>query len=172
MTESSYISNYTRKLTLLFRTYFFLVILGGLITLNALFKIPTEAKNIAFWGLSRDRLLMIGGISILIFFALGILLSSWFSKHNINRFAHHSQKISKYQPFFGWCVLFCSFVFLGSVYLISLTPEITEPFTQAYFIRLLPLITWIGIRITRMPYRDYADYADGRKKIVTRSPAV
>ena len=142
MIDSSARSNNTGKLILLFRIYFFFVISGGLITLNALFKIPTEANNIAFGGFSRVRLLMISGILIVIFFAFGFLLSSWFSTQYFTRFAYRAQKISKNHSFFGWCVLFGSLIFFGSVYFTSLTPEITEPFTQAYFIRLSPIITW------------------------------
>ena len=80
MNQTSPASQYTRKHTLVLRIYLPLVVFGGIITLGYLLKIPTEAKNSVFLGLSKERMLMVGGILVVILIAGIVLISSWVRK--------------------------------------------------------------------------------------------
>jgi hypothetical protein len=145
MTQPSSASQYTDKHTLVLRVYFALVIIGGIITLVSLLQIPTEAKNVAIFGLSKERMLMLGGVLIGIVFVAGVLITSWLNKPFFTRFEQALAIRIQHKPFYGKSILFCSLILFGSAYLILLTPEITEPFTQAYFVRLQPPIAWVSI---------------------------
>jgi hypothetical protein len=142
MTPESPASQNTSNYTPVLRVYFTLVIIGGLLTLGSILQIPTEAKNVVIFGLSGERLLMIVGILTVILGAVGILLSSWVRKPFFTRFERRLTAKIQQKTFWGWSILLCSLILFGSAYLITLSPEITEPFTQAYFVRMQPLITW------------------------------
>ncbi len=142
MTQTSSASQYTEKNTLVLRVYFALAIIGGIITLLSLLNIPTEAKNAAVFGLSKGRMLMLGGVLIGMVFVLGVLLTSWMNKPFFTRVEQTLVNWIQHKPFYGLSILFCSLILFCCAYLILLTPEITEPFTLAYFIRLQPLIAW------------------------------
>ena len=73
------------------------------------------------------------GILIVVVVATGFLLTSWIHKPFFIRFEQRLVNKIQSKTFYGWSILFCSVVLFGSAYLITLTPEIIEPFTQAYF---------------------------------------
>jgi hypothetical protein len=144
MTPTSSASPQLGENVFVLRIYLILVVIGGLITIFSLQQFPTETKNIVILGLSWARVLMISGILIVILLTAVFLFSSWFQKPLFIRFEKNLSLKTQNKTFYGLTILICSLVLFGSAYLILLTPEITEPFTQAYFVRLQPLIAWVA----------------------------
>jgi hypothetical protein len=70
------------------------------------------------------------------------LLASYLRKAWFEAFTQNL--IDKLQPgkTWGWWIVYCTLGLLGGSYLILLTPEISEPFTLAYFERLQPFLVW------------------------------
>ena len=135
----------TQKQTLVLRIYFALMVLGGLLTVKYLLRFPTESKNAIVWGLSKERLTMVALVSIVILVAFGMLLVSWVRKPFFNRFQSKIAATLQNKNTWGSVILVCTLGLLGGSYLGLLTPEIQEPFAQAYFERLQPLMLWFTL---------------------------
>ena len=135
----------TQKQTLVLRIYFALMVLGGLLTVKYLLRFPTESKNAIVWGLSKERLTMVALVSIVILVAFGMLLVSWVRKPFFNRFQSKIAATLQNKNTWGSVILVCTLGLLGGSYLSLLTPEIQEPFAQAYFERLQPLMLWFTL---------------------------
>lgn len=135
----------TKINTLLLQIYFSLMIIGGLLTLGALWRIPAEGKSAVFFGLSNGRLVLVGIVLLIIFGAGGILLGSWLQKSWFLNFTLSVSRKIEQRKTWGWWILFCTLGLFGGSYLILLTPEITEPYTSAYFERLQPLLVWFTV---------------------------
>ncbi len=126
------------------RIYLVLVIIGGALTLWSFLQIPIESENVIILGLSKERLVIAFGVVSVIVAALGVLFSSWIKKSAFTRFQEKLIAKLQHRTTWGWVILICFIGFLFGSYLTLLTPEITEPFTLAYFERLQPLILWFS----------------------------
>ncbi len=145
MNKQPLASQSTQKAVILLRLYFILVILGGLLALWTLLRIPGEVKNIVVFGLSKERLVMAAGILLVILGASYFLISSWLRKSFFAAFQEKLTTIIRQKSTWGWIIFFSTLGLLISSYLILQIPEITEPFTKAYFERMLPLLIWFAL---------------------------
>ena len=145
MNDQSLASHFTQKITHLLRVYFLLASLAGFLALWQLLRIPVGAKNALILGLSIERLVLAAGILGVILAAAGMLLASWLRKPFFIRFQEKLTAELQKRSTWGWAIFgFALGLFLGS-YWILLTPEITEPFTLAYFERLQPWMWLLSI---------------------------
>jgi hypothetical protein len=127
------------------RSYLLLVTIEGLITAWSLTRIPADAKNALLFGMSAGRLILLG-LTLLITLVSGwLLIKTWHSHSWFNAFEERFDILVNREKLWGLSILICIGLLIGGGYFILLTPEINEPFTQAYFIRLRPLIAWATI---------------------------
>jgi len=122
--------------------YFLLLILVGTFTLWSFVEIPGEAKSHFLFGLSLERIFL---FSVVFLFTL---MGVWFlSRSIINRkwFSSTSQvlisSLERNRLFVAILSICVSFIVIGCNFIFSLL-TITEPVTQAYYVRLRPLILW------------------------------
>ena len=131
-----------RKTTLLI-LFCLLTITEGIITIEMLFSIPRETKNAMIFGLSPERIIL---LALIAFFPIcsGIILTYLIinqSKRSailviIDRFLSSSKVLLKANIAF-------LLILIAGLEFIMLTPEIAEPFTHSYFVRLRPLVLLI-----------------------------
>lgn len=127
---------------LAWRVYLTAAALEALIALAALFRQPSEAGNELLFGLSAARLAIIAPVLALFTIAAWLLLRSW---QNPARASTQVRNLAERlrQPGLGGVLLLLSGLGLaGSLFAISLAPEIQEPVAAALFHRLLPLF-WL-----------------------------
>jgi len=126
----------------IWRGYFSFAVLGGIFALYLLLQRQSESR-VFLLGLSPSRFIL-GGIILLATLTFGwLLLQSWFRpqwvEERLDRIASVLSSPSR------WCIILVitGLLFLAGCYFITLVPEVTESFTRAYFVRLLPLVAWI-----------------------------
>ena len=130
---------------LAFRIYLFLNILGGMLTITGLLSIPSDTKNVLIFGLSASRLIMLSGVLFISVGASWLLIRTY--RHEVWFHNRIDALINKLQDrnFWAGALLLCIAGVIGSSYYLLLTPEITNPFTHSYFVRLSPLLWWAGM---------------------------
>ena len=100
--------------------------------------IPSESKNVILLGLSLERLILLGGMGLILFMFLAL---SWGAGRNTNWFKRMSQALIEplQKPkIWGFVVLSSIILLINGSFFTLITPEITELFAQAYFVRLQP----------------------------------
>ncbi len=104
-----------------------------------LWRIPSETAGGVLFGLSLERFTLLGGMLLfgLIFLALAVGAwqnSRWMGWVGEKWHTHlHQPKI------WGTWVSACLLLLISGCFFTLITPEITEPFAAAYFLRLQPL---------------------------------
>lgn len=86
---------------------------------------------------------MMGGVLVGVFILGWLLIKSWI---NPVWFKSSFDRLSAWlvrPAVWGKMIFFMILLMFGGIYLAMLTPDVTEPFTKAYFDRLLPIIIWI-----------------------------
>jgi hypothetical protein len=128
-----------RSALLLWRIYLLLAIFQGMVAITLLVKVGSSAA-----GISPLRLviLMSTAIFLLIFVWLAVL--SW------ARPARFSQGFARLEAYFTqrphtwvWTMLISSLLAILGAFFITLVPDVKEPFSHAYFERVLPLVIWL-----------------------------
>jgi hypothetical protein len=113
----------------------------GIVALAFYFSIPSEGGGFLV-GLSTIRLILLGGILLLIGLALAAAASLWRSTnippHPAVRIL---QKLGRGRGW-KWLLLLSVFGILAGAFIVLLTPEVSEPFARAYLERTLPLVFW------------------------------
>ena len=133
------------KHILTLRIWLALAALSGLLAAWALARIPAESGSALLLGLTRSRLMIIAGVLAVVLVLLGLLTASWPRRAAFERFpARLNTRLARGNAW-NWSVLLLSLGLLVNAYLWLLTPELTEPFTLAYFQRLQPLMAWGAI---------------------------
>lgn len=132
----------TRNALRTWRIFFILAILQGLLAVVALLLSASEPGSRLFLGLSAARLVSIFVGLIVLATLTWLLLCSWIKPKwtlcQLRRLAalrDHPRRWSCY-------LLLSGFMIFGGIFIITLTPELREPFTQALFARLLPFVIW------------------------------
>lgn len=128
------------------RLFWGLAFLEGLLALVWMLRAPSEAERAVWLGLSAGRL-AIGGIILSFLAAIAALLlwsrwrqgqleerlQAWLKQFTTDANAARRIGGGKFVLAAGFCL---------GMQLLLMTPEIQEPFSRAYFERLLPLIAW------------------------------
>ena len=129
-----------RKTMLAWRSFFALAILQVVFCLFLLVKNAADSDGRLFSGISTERFVIIGVVSVFLVVFIWLLAASWirpgWTEHRIDKLI----KLPQHPKTFGSLIILCGLAFLGGLYAISLTPELTEPFTAAIFDRLLPVV--------------------------------
>lgn len=127
----------------LLSSYFFVTAILGAASLLLYSGIPSESQQALLWGLSLERLLVMGGLLglALIFCALGILV--WLPGPYANLTGRLDRLLADRRKFWLAVWLASSALLSGAFFVLS-TQDIREPFTQAFYLRLGPLAIWIA----------------------------
>jgi hypothetical protein len=129
------------------RAFFLFGLFGAVQSLMGLFllwRIPSDTKNGILFGLSLERFALLGGmiLSGVIFTALSVGAwrnSSWFERLSQGWIEH----LQKPKVWGIWVVSSILFLISG-IFFTIITPEITEPFAAAYFLRLQPYALFVA----------------------------
>ena len=135
----------TKFKLLILRIYSALIIAGGILTLRSLLSIPKEAGNVILFGLSPERLLMAGGVVLISAVGAWMLVQSWLHPAKFDAFRQRLETKIRAEKIWGNAIGLCIIGIISGSSFILQTAEISEPFTQAYFVRLQPLILWVLI---------------------------
>lgn len=127
------------------RLYFLAATIQGGVILRSLLFIPTDAKNRFLFGFSLLRLGIIVGVLLVMLVFAWLVLQTWRHRPGFSRLKASLESQLQRQNVWAWTVFLIACLLLGGSYLLLLTPEIKEPFAQAYFERLAPLILWITL---------------------------
>ncbi len=130
------------QLLLAWRVFFALAISQSLLVLGLLTR-ETSAGQRFLIGFSFSRLAIIGLVLVVLAAFIALLLMSWSRPDWTQRQIRKAQSLPERQKTFASILLVSGLVMLGGVYSITLTPEISEPFTATLFQRLIPLIVWL-----------------------------
>lgn len=127
---------------LILRLALILGICEGVLTLIALLRIPADTKNALLWGLSLERAILLAGTVLITLAAGAWLLRTWLRPAWFASFQERLRaRLADRRTWGALLILSASGVMAGSYHML-LAPEITEPFSRAYFERLLPLLGW------------------------------
>jgi hypothetical protein len=125
------------------RGFFLLAALGGFAGLAFLFSTPSESTSSIIFGLSFLRLVIALAITVFSLASILVLIAAWRSPGRFDqRLDQFLQRLNKPIPW-AISIFVCLTIFLTGLFFITLTPEIQEPFTRAYFERLLPAVLWL-----------------------------
>jgi len=130
------------QLIISWRVYLSLAILQSVPVIILMFLSQSSPDSILILGLSRERLILTLGILSILCLFLSLFIRTWLSP---NRTIDRLRKIISLlenQPAWGLVLLVLGLFSITGSYLITLIPEITEPFTKAIFFRLQPIIIW------------------------------
>lgn len=121
------------------RVYLGLAALLAAVALFLLLRIPSEGRGALVFGLTPFRLLMAAGLLAVFLFFGGVLLWSWLRPREFKgRLLNWGEKLSRPTPW-GVALLLSLIGLVGGAYALLLTPEISEPFTRAYYERMAPV---------------------------------
>lgn len=127
---------------LFWRVFFLLAVLQGLGALAFLLTIRSESYLL--FGLSSGRLVIAAAILVMILAFVWQLLQTWLQpgrmQVRLNRLCAYLERPANWER--ALAALFL--LFLTGAYLITLTPDIAEPFARGYFERLLPVIVLVA----------------------------
>lgn len=126
---------------LLWRVYFALLILQGILTLGLIFQSKSEAS--LFLGLSSVR----GALALVVLCILAAtgwsLVESWRKPQNclkmVDRLINWLEKPGRWTKI----TLFLGLILVAGSYQLTLIPELEEPFTAKLLTRLAPVIVWL-----------------------------
>ena len=124
------------------RLFWLVAVIQSLSSLVFMLRTKSEPGAAAWMGLSPVRIVLGLGVLASVIFFLWFLIESWISQDRYRRRMQWLVSRLSNRKVWGLSILVVSAIFLGGSYFISLTPEITEPFTLAYFERLIPLVIW------------------------------
>jgi len=129
------------KLVLL--VYMVLILFGGILTLRSILNIPSEESSVIALGLTSERLILFIGV-LAITLSSGVILAK--SVTNPSGFSQLSSKLSSQlvidKVFGSILILSILGIIIGSNFNIII-PEIQEPVTLAFYIRLEPFMHWV-----------------------------
>jgi hypothetical protein len=117
----------------LWRIYLLLGFFLGIVSLAFFLRIPSEAAGSWILGLTPSRLLIAAGVVAAIIVLGWLSLRSWrepdWFEVVVTKLDYRLSQTSSW----GIGLAVSLFGFFGGAYALLLTPEITEPFTKAYF---------------------------------------
>ncbi|MEW5868256.1 MAG: hypothetical protein AB1894_03200 [Chloroflexota bacterium] len=124
------------------RAYLLLAAAQGLEVAWLVAASPSEPGRAVLGGLSLPRLVLLGLVVLAEALLLALLVETWRRRERAER--RLGAILGWLRPERRWKMLLLAAVLAlaGSLFLVTLTPEIEEPFTRAFFDRMLPLALW------------------------------
>ncbi len=127
---------------LVWRVYFALLILLGFVTLGLIFQSRSETG--VLFGLSGTRMVIVAGMLCLMSIAVWLLVLSWrYPQICIRRITSLVATLGKPGRWAFWMLLMGLGLALGS-YILTLLPDLEEPFSAKFLERLSPVIFWLA----------------------------
>jgi len=130
------------QLIISWRVYLSLAILQSVLAIILMLLSPPSSDTALLLGLSRERLILALSIFSTACLFLWLFIKTWITPNKTIDRLRQIISLLENQPAWGVVLLALGLFSLTGSYLITLTPEITEPYTKAYFDRLLPIIIW------------------------------
>jgi hypothetical protein len=128
-----------QRFHLVFTMYGLLVSISAFITAYALFLIPADPRNVLFLGLSLQRLVMLGGVSL-----AGILLAVFAIKSYSDAPWSERMRLALFgRGWFAAGIRWGAGIILISGVIVSCLPLYRFGDFQGYFIRIFPLVVWL-----------------------------
>jgi hypothetical protein len=124
--------------------YFGLATFQGVLVILLITRLPSESKNVFLFGFSLFRLTLIGGVLLTTLFFLGLFLISIVNKSWSKEVEQRLELVLLDKNAWGLAVLITTAGLIGNSYFILVGLDISEVFTQAYFVRFQPLALWIA----------------------------
>jgi 4-amino-4-deoxy-L-arabinose transferase-like glycosyltransferase len=137
MSSSRILTDQNNRLTI-WRGFFALALLQVVLATALLLQDTSATGSQLILGFSLARLAIIGLFLCLFALFTWLLIRSWTNPTWTQRQIEKIQSLPQRPKVYGSLLIICGLVMLASFYTISLTPELTEPFTDALFTRLLP----------------------------------
>jgi hypothetical protein len=126
------------------RLYFILAALMGLLASGLVFQVRSAQGIGLFGGLSAARLVILA-LMLLVGLAFAWLaIESWVRPQAFERRWDRLRRFLARRNVWICAFLLCGGLFLLSCFVVTSAPDITEPFTRAYFDRLVPLALWLA----------------------------
>lgn len=127
------------NLILAWRLYFAALAAAGILSLSALLN-TYHFPGGFFEDISFSRTVLLAIILSFIGLALTLLMASWFRVKKISGYIQRLKIFFQYDS--TWCssVVILLLVTLSGLFLITLIPEIQEPFTYSILLRLSPIV--------------------------------
>jgi hypothetical protein len=144
VTDLKYAKNNKLNMVIL-QAYLLLMILGGIFTMRSILRIPGETSSAIVFGLSGARLILLSGVLSINLIAAWVLVKSL---TNQEWFTHLTQKFVKWirnQKILGSLLIICILGIISCCNAILQIPELREPVTLAYYVRLQPVLLWAAI---------------------------
>ena len=85
------------------------------------------------------------GVVLISAVGAGLVLQSWLQPSKFDAFRQRLETKIRAEKIWGSAIGLCIIGIISGSSFILQTAEISEPFTQAYFVRLQPLILWVVI---------------------------
>lgn len=134
----------SRRSALLFwRAYFILAALMGLVALGLVFQVRSAQAAGLFGGLSLIRLVIVAGMSLVELAFAWLALETWLRPDVFDRHRERLARRLERRRVWAGAVLLSGALFLLGCFLVTSAADIREPFTRAYFDRLLPIAIWL-----------------------------
>jgi hypothetical protein len=127
---------------LLYRLYLILAAVQGIASLALTGWGAVSPGQATGFSAARLALLAINMFGVL---GLGwLLIRTWAKPEKFSRaYPSLSACLAGRPAIWAWTFIISILVSISGLFFITLVPEVTEPFTRAYFDRLLPLIIWL-----------------------------
>ena len=125
------------------RVYLALAILQSVLAIAVMLLSQSSSGSTLLLGLSGSRLLLVLIVTITTCLFLWLFIETWLAPEKVTK--RSKQVITRLDQPATWTsiVLVVGAVFLAGSYSITLLSAITEPVSEAYFIRLLPVVIWV-----------------------------
>jgi hypothetical protein len=124
------------------RVYWLFAILQSFGALVFLLQMKSEPDAALLLGLSPVRIAIGLGMLVTALAFVWLLVESWIIPSRYEQRIQRLASLLSRRKAWGLGILATGMLFLAGSYFIALVPEVTEPFTLAYFERLLPLVIW------------------------------
>ncbi len=126
----------------LWRIYLLMGFVLGVGSLILLLRIPSEVAGNLLFGFTPARLFIAVGVIVVLILFGWLLLRSWREPDWVDTAVEKLENWLGKKSIWGIGLAISLLGFFGGSYALLLTPEITEPFTKAYFERLAPIVLW------------------------------
>jgi hypothetical protein len=129
---------------LIAQAYLLLALAQSLLAAVFLLRQPSESGQAVFLGFSMVRVVLAGGLLVVLLGAVGLLLISFARRAWFDLKVSHLVDWLARPRIWGWALVLSLAGFLGGLYLLALTPEVGEPYSREIFSRLTPLFLLIS----------------------------
>jgi hypothetical protein len=154
------------------RVFLTLAILQSVLAIAVMLLSQSSSGTALLLGLSGSRLVLVLIVAFATCLFLWLFIETWLAPDKVTK--RSKQIITRLNQPATWTsiALVLGTVFITGSYFITLTPAVSEPFTEAYFIRLLPFVIWItGINAQTLIALLWIRYGDKQANLLPKGSA-